>query len=430
MSFHHPALLLSLLFLLPSSSAFYSSSSLVVNLTASSFSSSVLSSNSFWFVEFYAPWCGHCQRLAPEYEKLAKALDGIVSIGAVDMTVHGEVGSKYGVQGYPTLKFFGEDKNAPIDYSGGRSASDMVNFILDQVKSAALARLRPKKKATTTTSDSSSSTPPPPPPASDEDVIVLSDSDFDELVIKSDDVWMVEFYAPWCGHCKTLQPEWSTMAKKLKDKVKVGKVDATVNSQLSSRFGVKGYPTIKLFPGGKKVDASAEEYAGSRDATSMSNWALERKEAVQLDLTQLLNKDIFKSYCKESKAVCLISFLPHIYDSSKEERNNYLDTISEVAASFKGKPITYLWSQGGDQYQLESNLGLDSGFPAVVALSFKKNVYSIMRGSFNKENLISFTNGLISGKEAFKTVGEMPSIKTVEAWDGEDRKPPPVNDEL
>lgn len=125
-SFLFPTLL-SLLLLFPSSSAIYSSSSPVVALTVSSFPTSVLSSNSFWFVEFYAPWCGHCQRLAPEFEKLAKAFDGIVNIGAVDMTVHGEVGSKYGIQGYPTLKFFGEDKNTPIDYNGGRSASDMVS---------------------------------------------------------------------------------------------------------------------------------------------------------------------------------------------------------------------------------------------------------------------------------------------------------------
>jgi len=55
-------------------------------LNQSNFDSKVKNSKSLWFVEFYAPWCGHCKSLAPEYEKLAKALEGIVNVGAVDMT--------------------------------------------------------------------------------------------------------------------------------------------------------------------------------------------------------------------------------------------------------------------------------------------------------------------------------------------------------
>lgn len=77
-----------------------------------------MNSDDLWMVEFYAPWCGHCKNLAPEYEKAAKALSGVIKVGAVDMTTQQSVGSPYGIKGFPTLKFFGADKKKPLDYNG------------------------------------------------------------------------------------------------------------------------------------------------------------------------------------------------------------------------------------------------------------------------------------------------------------------------
>lgn len=54
------------------------------------------------------------------------------------------------------------------------------------------------------------------------DVIELTDSNFDSLVLKSEDMWLVEFYAPWCGHCKNLAPHWAQAASELKGKVRRG----------------------------------------------------------------------------------------------------------------------------------------------------------------------------------------------------------------
>ncbi len=96
--------------------ALYSENGPVVHLTQSNFKSLVMDSDDLWLVEFYAPWCGHCKSLAPEYKKAASALKGIVRLGAVDMTKHQSVGSPYDVKGFPTLKFFGANKKKPLDY--------------------------------------------------------------------------------------------------------------------------------------------------------------------------------------------------------------------------------------------------------------------------------------------------------------------------
>ena len=66
--------------------------------------------------------------------------------------------------------------------------------------------------------------------------------------------------------CKNLAPEWSRAAAELKGKVKLGVVDATIHTQMSQRYGVQGFPTIKFFPAGKK-DGQAEEYGGGRTAS-------------------------------------------------------------------------------------------------------------------------------------------------------------------
>jgi protein disulfide-isomerase A1 len=90
----------------------------------------IIAKNEFVFVEFYAPWCGHCKHLAPEYAQAALTLknDGSTAVvGKVDATQHQGLATKYGVRGYPTLKFF--RSGVPTDYDQGRTAADIVNFI-------------------------------------------------------------------------------------------------------------------------------------------------------------------------------------------------------------------------------------------------------------------------------------------------------------
>lgn len=60
------------------------------------------------------------------------------------------------------------------------------------------------------------------------DLVALSDNTFHQEV-QGSDIWLIEFYAPWCGHCKSLKPDWEQLASNVKGRVKIGAVDCTAN---------------------------------------------------------------------------------------------------------------------------------------------------------------------------------------------------------
>ena len=87
------------------------------------------------FVKFYAPWCGHCKSLAPDWDKLADmyATSPSISIASVDCTSddNDELCHQYGVQGYPTLKYFIDGNSMGEDYQGARSLDALEQFAND-----------------------------------------------------------------------------------------------------------------------------------------------------------------------------------------------------------------------------------------------------------------------------------------------------------
>ncbi|KAJ2740457.1 hypothetical protein H4S06_006109, partial [Coemansia sp. BCRC 34490] len=104
----------------------------VVDLTAKNFKKIVDGSKDV-LVKFYAPWCGHCKSMADDYKELAKGYEHAdeVVIAEVDGDKHRDLGNKFGIKGFPTLKFFakGADVEKPEDYTGGRDLDSLTSFV-------------------------------------------------------------------------------------------------------------------------------------------------------------------------------------------------------------------------------------------------------------------------------------------------------------
>lgn len=199
-------------------------------------------------IEFYAPWCEHCKRFAPEYEKIAielKENEPPIPVAKVDGTSQTSLGQRFDIGMYPTFKIV---KNGqPIDYKGTLDKEG----ILSKVKEVTSPDWVPPPEAT----------------------ITLTEENFDD-VVNDADIILVEFYAPWCGHCKKLAPQYEEAAQELSKRsvpILLSKVDATAESKLASKYEVTGYPTLKIFRKGKPF-----EYNGPRDKQGIIEHMIEQ----------------------------------------------------------------------------------------------------------------------------------------------------------
>jgi len=159
----------------------------------------------------------------------------------------------------------------------------------------------------------------------EEGVLVLNSDNF-KGVISDNSMVLVEFYAPWCGHCKKLAPEYAAAASTLAEKgspVKLAKVDATENKELGNEFGVRGFPTLKFFKNGEP-----QEYSGGRTADTIVAWVSKKAEGIP----QLTTETAANSMVADNKVV-VIGFFKDASSKAAEAFKAAADVVEDVTCA-------------------------------------------------------------------------------------------------
>ncbi|KAK6167382.1 hypothetical protein SNE40_021422 [Patella caerulea] len=210
-----------------------------------------------YFVKFYAPWCGHCQKLAPVWDDLARTFEfnPDVNIAKIDCQEYGTVCGMHGITGYPTLIYYIDGQKVET-YNGGRTHEELKEFV------SRMMSVKDDEDKERTDEKIPEEIEP------ESEMIELSDATYDEVIAEK--TVFVKFYAPWCGHCKRLAPTWLELAQIYsgRDDVIIADVDCTRYSDICKNNQIRGYPTLILLRNGVRV----QEYSGSRTLDSLQSF--------------------------------------------------------------------------------------------------------------------------------------------------------------
>ena len=147
------------------------------------------------------------------------------------------------------------------------------------------------------------------------------------------------------------------------------------------------------------------------------------KADIQPEIHELVRQKVYDNECKNAgHVICVVTFLPNIYDSSASERNNYLESLMKVAKKQRSQPFVFFWVQSGDQLDVERKLNMGFGYPAVVAISPSKDVFATIRASYSESNVNEFLTKVITGSSPTDKLpmGAMSELKKADKWDGKE----------
>nr|WLF82757.1 putative disulfide isomerase [Tityus melici] len=253
------------------------------------------------------------------------------------------------------------------------------------------------------------------------DVLDLSGPDFDQRVAEHDTV-LVEFFAPWCGHCKRLAPKYeeaATILKKNDPSVPLAKVDCTSDAgkESCSKYGVSGYPTLKIFRNGE----FSSEYNGGRETDAIVKYMKSQVGPSSVEIKTLSDAKKLLSRIE----VVIIGFFKNEKSQLKEEFLKVADKLRETTSFGHSSNQEVLDSYGyKDQIVLfrpqhlqskfeEKELKYEGGADKSKIEDFIRDNFHGLVGHRTNDNFQDFKNPLIV---AYYDVDYVKNTKGTNYW--------------
>ncbi|KAK9502734.1 hypothetical protein O3M35_011444 [Rhynocoris fuscipes] len=194
---------------------------IVMDLTLNSFYDFVghKETDTMWLVGFFTHWCGACQQLEPQYRKLAKLMKDVpkFNIGRVDCEEEVELCTEQGIKYYPHLRLYpygSKGLSTVMVHSGMQRDAQALRRWLHNFIPSPVQELNPT---------------------------------LFKNAVASGDPWLIDFYAPWCGHCVVFEPDFINIGQKLEGRISTGKVNCDKYYHLCQELSIPGYPTVRYF---------------------------------------------------------------------------------------------------------------------------------------------------------------------------------------
>ncbi|KAE9972411.1 hypothetical protein BLS_004039 [Venturia inaequalis] len=250
-----------------------------VALTAESFQKLVTTTRDPWFIKFYAPWCGHCQAMAPGWASMAREMQGSLNIGEVNCDIEKRLCKDVRAKGYPTLLFFRGGER--VEYNGLRGVGDLIAF---------------SKKAIDIGSG----------------VTDVDQKTFEKLE-ETEDVLFVYFY----DHATTTE-DFSALERLTLSLIGHAKLVKTNDHALAKRYGISTWPRLAVSRSGKASYYPHLSPKDMRDFRKVLNWMKGVWQPIVPELTASNAREIM------DHKVVVLGIL------SRERSDEFLDAKREI----------------------------------------------------------------------------------------------------